>query len=233
MSPFPPPTSPNSNFALLRNKAVVLSGGATGIGAATLRLLVQHGANVVFGDLNVSAAEALVQELSSTTSAGKADADAGMSRVGQVIFVRCDVSKHADVVALFRAAWEGFGGVDHAVACAGIFERGDWFDAALTRENIGEREGDASVLDVNVLGTLIFARVAVVFMRKEAGEVQEAGDGEGRKGREKSLTLLSSVNAFRESPGLFMYQVSISLYSPCLSSSPHIIIPPSWSSTIV
>lgn len=51
-------------------------------------------------------------------------------------------------------------------------------------------------LDVNVIGTLYFSRIAAVFLR------------EGRRqGEDRSLVLLSSVNAFRESPGLYIYQV--------------------------
>jgi hypothetical protein len=51
-------------------------------------------------------------------------------------------------------------------------------------------------MDINVIGTLHFSRIAAVFLR------------EGKKqGENKSLTLLSSVNAFRESPGLYLYQV--------------------------
>jgi len=53
------------------------------------------------------------------------------------------------------------------------------------------------VIDVNLVGTANFARIAVVFLR------------DGRmNGGNRSLTLLSSVNAFRESPGIYMYQVS-------------------------
>jgi hypothetical protein len=54
------------------------------------------------------------------------------------------------------------------------------------------------VLDVNLLRSYIFGRIAVVFLR----------DGM-QKGENKSITRLSSVAAFRESPGLYMYQVRI------------------------
>lgn len=57
---------------------------------------------------------------------------------------------------------------------------------------------------MNVLGSANFARIGVVFLRKDIG-----------KGENRSLTLLSSVNAFRESPGLYMYQVSYGL-RPCV-----------------
>ncbi len=46
-----------------------------------------------------------------------------------------------------------------------------------------------------VIGTLHFARIAAVFLREGH-----------QKGQDKSFTILSSVNAFRESPGLYIYQ---------------------------
>lgn len=55
----------------------------------------------------------------------------------------------------------------------------------------------AKVLDVNLLGSLYFSRIASVYLR------------ENRKhGEDRSLTLVSSVAGFKESPGLFVYQAS-------------------------
>ena len=113
-----------------------------------------------------------------------------------VEFVSCDVAKHGDIYELFKSAHDRYGRVDHAISCAGIFEQGNWYDPALTIESVKSNTGNTKVMDVNVLGTLQFARIAAVFMR----------DGM-EKADNKSLTLLSSVNAFRESPGLFLYQV--------------------------
>lgn len=168
-----------SAFSSLEGKVVVLSGGATGIGAATVRLLADQGAKVVFGDINAAAAQEPVD------------------RKRDVSFVSCDVTKYDDIYTLFVTAKKVHGHVDHAISCAGIFEVGNWFDPSLTVESVGKDPGNTKVLDVNVLGTLHFARVAAVFLR----------DGK-RVGEDRTLTLLSSVNAFRESPGLFMYQTS-------------------------
>ena len=73
---------------------------------------------------------------------------------------------------------------------------GNWYDPSLTIESVKNDSGNLKTLDVNVIGTLHFARVGAVFLR------------EGKqKNQDKSLVILSSVNAFRESPGLFIYQV--------------------------
>ena len=112
--------------------------------------------------------------------------------------MKCDVTKYDDIYNLFKTAYDKYGRVDHAVSSAGIFEAGNWFDPELTISSVQKDTGVLKTLDVNVIGTLQFARIAAVFLR------------EGRqKNQDKSLVILSSVNAFRESPGLFIYQVRI------------------------
>ena len=83
----------------------------------------------------------------------------------------------------------------HALACAGIIEQGRWFDPELTIETV-EKEESRLTLDVNLVGTCMFARIAVVYLKHEK-----------KQGEDKSLTLISSAAGFRESPGLWMYQV--------------------------
>lgn len=165
-------------FSRLKDSVVCISGGATGIGAAAVSILARLGARVVVGDVNTEAAERLSQE------------NVGVSHV------KCDVTKYDDIYKLFRTAFDTHGRVDHAVSCAGIFEVGNWYDPTLTIDTVGHDSGNTKTLDVNVIGSLHFARIASVFLRagKEPGE-------------DRSLTLLSSVNAWRESPGLFLYQV--------------------------
>lgn len=155
-------------------------GGGSGIGAATVRHLSSLGAKVVFGDVNESTSQALV------TSIG----------TGNVDFRLCDVRNYQDVVNIFRYAFERYGVIDHAVANAGVVEKGSWFDAKLTIETVSE-EPDTLVLDINLKGISYFARVASVYM----------AHGKSRD-QDKSLTLLSSAAGFIESRGLYMYQAS-------------------------
>ncbi|KAK5678125.1 hypothetical protein LTS10_009294 [Elasticomyces elasticus] len=105
MAEFKPDEAP---FPQLQDRVVVLSGAATGIGAATAQLLVNYGAYVVFGDTNDKAASDAVKANSRFT------------------FEHCDVSVYADIYSLFKKAYEKHGRVDHAVSCAGIFEQGNW-----------------------------------------------------------------------------------------------------------
>ena len=115
----------------------------------------------------------------------------------EVIFVPCDVTNYGDIYNLLKTAYDNYGRIDHTFACAGIFEKVGWFDPDLTIESVKNEKGPQATLDINVLGLANFARVAVVFMRDKM-----------EKGENKSLTFMSSVNAFRESPGLYMYQTS-------------------------
>lgn len=146
---------------------------------------MSNGAKVVFGDVATKPAEALVEQLSRSGSPG------------EISFVQCDVTNYGDIYKLFKTARDKHSRIDHAVSCAGIFEQGAWFDPSLTVDTVGQEQGPTAVIDVNLVGTANFARIAVVFLR------------DGRmNGGNRSLTLLSSVNAFRESPGIYMYQVS-------------------------
>lgn len=91
-------------------------------------------------------------------------------------------------------------------------EVGNWFDPKLTVDTVKEDSGNLSTLNVNLIGTLHFARVAAVFLR------------EGRQeGQDRSLVLLSSVNAFRESPGLYIYQTGKHAVQGILRSSRKIL----------
>lgn len=174
-----------ASFVNLRGKVIVVTGGATGIGRATVIRLHSVGAMVVFGDIASQPAIALVSNLNTSPS------------IGEVSFFQCDVTKYDDIYNLVKSAYDKYGRIDHVFPCAGVFEQGQWFDPELTMESVKKEKGPQATLDINVLGLANFVRVAVVFMREGI-----------QKGENKSITLMSSVNAFRESPGLYMYQTS-------------------------
>ncbi|KAL9617881.1 MAG: hypothetical protein Q9160_007369 [Pyrenula sp. 1 TL-2023] len=186
MAEYKPDTA---GFAKLREKVVVITGGSTGIGAALVSLLHRHGAFIVFGDTNLQAGEALAARLNSF-------APTSSSSPPKVLFLACDVTSYSSIYALFKTARDTHGHIDHAVPCAGILEQGAWFDPELTVESVA-REETMKVLQVDLVGVCWFARIGAVFLREGKGEAVD-----------RSLLLMSSVNAFRESPGLFMYQAA-------------------------
>ena len=76
---------------VLEGAVAVVTGGASGMGLATVRRFVTEGASVVVADLNVEAGERVAAELEHA-----------------VRFERCDVSVEADVAAAVRAAVDSF-----------------------------------------------------------------------------------------------------------------------------
>jgi NAD(P)-dependent dehydrogenase (short-subunit alcohol dehydrogenase family) len=91
---------------------------------------------------------------------------------------------------------EKYGHVDHACPIAGVGENGRWFDPSLTIETVAKEESRMTI-DMNLIGTAMFARIAVVYLRHGKQE-----------GEDKSLILMSSAAGFRESPGIPLYQCS-------------------------
>lgn len=94
-------------------------GGASGIGLSTISVLNQKGAIVVFGD--ISSGEAIAKDF---------DQD--------VDFVKTDVTKYADLLALFDLALKKYGRVDCAISNAGAMEQGNWVNPDLDLEGIRE-----------------------------------------------------------------------------------------------
>lgn len=141
--------------------------------------LYSVGASVVVGDISPTSADEVVSSLESAK---------GAATGGNVDFLHCNVTDYADNYRLFKAAYDKYRRIDHAVSCAGILEQGKWFDPDLTIESVGKEEATRVVLDVNLPGSCVFARTAVVFLR----------DGI-QKGENKSITLLSSGGFPRKS----------------------------------
>ncbi|KAH8802666.1 putative 3-hydroxyacyl-CoA dehydrogenase [Xylogone sp. PMI_703] len=170
----------------LRDKVVVITGGAKGIGAATVRQLFENGAKVVHGDWDDVNGMNLDADLKSHAAPS----------TGSVNFVKTNVFDYSSVLRLFETAWRLYERVDIAISNAGVEESGQWFDPNLTRETVKEQPPTRTV-DVNLTGTLYFARVAAVYLKDGA-----------KAGEDKSLVLVSSIAGFKDGPGLFVYQAS-------------------------
>jgi len=106
-------------FSVSRSR-LIRTGGANGIGAATVGVFHKRGALVVFGDLDSASGEKVSSQYD-----GK-----------KVQFLRTDVTKYEDNLALFRLALKTYGRVDHAMGIAGIMEQRNIFDSGLTIEDV-------------------------------------------------------------------------------------------------
>ncbi|CAB4933361.1 MAG: 3-oxoacyl-ACP reductase [Actinobacteria bacterium] len=85
----------------LEGRVAVVTGGASGIGLASVRRLADEGARIVIGDLDPTSGEAAAAEVDG-------------------IFVRTDVTSADDVATMFRTAKEAYGSIDIAFNNAGI-----------------------------------------------------------------------------------------------------------------
>ncbi|GAA4447658.1 3-hydroxyacyl-CoA dehydrogenase [Nibrella saemangeumensis] len=134
---------------LLENATALVTGGASGLGEATVRQFAAGGANVVILDMNEERGKALADEL-------------GVN----VLFCRTDVSSETDVQAAIDLAVRAFGGVHIIVNCAGIAE------ARKTIGKVGDTYGPHSLaafektIRVNLIGTFNVIRLAAFAMEK-------------------------------------------------------------------
>lgn len=135
--------------------AAVVTGGASGLGEATVRALVERGAHVVIVDMNEEKGEAL--------SAALGD---------QVIFAKADVTSEAEVSAAVQAATQ-LAPLRAAISCAGI----GWATRTVNREGVPHPlDLFQKVVAVNLVGTFNVMRLAAAAMtRNEPLEHGERG----------------------------------------------------------
>jgi ribitol 2-dehydrogenase len=128
------------------SKVVIITGASSGIGAATAKLLAQHGAKVVLAARSTDKIRALAKELGENALA-----------------VTTDVTKSKSVTALVEKTIKHFGRIDVLFANAGIYIPG----------NVSEGNPDewANLMDVNVNGVLRCVHAVLPHMTK-----QKSGD---------------------------------------------------------
>ncbi len=136
----------------IQGNVFIVTGGASGLGAGTARMLSEAGAKVVIADLNESTGQALATELG-----------------GQ--FVRCDVTSEADGQAVVAAA-QALGRLSGIVNCAGI---------ATANKTVGKNgphplDAFDKTIRINLIGTFNMIRLAAAAM------VQNTPDSEGERG---------------------------------------------------
>ncbi|MFJ7078930.1 SDR family NAD(P)-dependent oxidoreductase [Streptomyces sp. NPDC098781] len=131
----------------VRGKVAIVSGAASGMGAADARLLAEEGASVVLGDINKEQLEALTAELSAEGHA--------------VTSVSLDVSSYEDWLAAVRVAEETYGPVSVLVNNAGIYQAPGVEE---TEQALWDK-----VIAVNQTGVFHGMKAAIPSMRRAGG----------------------------------------------------------------
>ena len=136
----------------IQDNVFLVTGGASGLGAGTARLLAENGGKLVLADLNVDAGTALAKELNGT-------------------FVKCDVSREEDGLAALAAA-TALGPLRGLVNCAGIAPAAK----TLGKDGPHALELFAKTITVNLIGTFNMIRLAAAAMAKnQANDQGERG----------------------------------------------------------
>ncbi|MEM9270989.1 MAG: SDR family NAD(P)-dependent oxidoreductase, partial [Pseudomonadota bacterium] len=156
----------------------VISGGASGLGAATAKRLAADGAKVALLDLNAEAGEALAQEIGG-------------------VFLPCDVTQTGDVTKALEGVEAQLGLPRIIVTCAGIApgaktvgRDGASHDAALFQK----------VMNVNVMGSFHLATQGAAMMAR--------GTPKGPDGARGVIVLTASIAAYEAQIGQIAYGAS-------------------------
>lgn len=120
-----------------------VTGGASGLGEATLRRLVAGGARAVFLDLNDARGEAVAADLGEAAR-----------------YVRADVSSEDDVQRAIDTAVDAFGSIQIVVNCAGIGGP----KRTLGREGPMPLEHFSRIINVNLIGSFNVIRLTAAIM---------------------------------------------------------------------
>ena len=135
----------------MKDVLAVVSGGASGLGEATARRIVNAGGKVAIFDMNEKRGDALAKELG-------------------VLFLKTDVANAEEVAANFVFAREVFGNINALVNCAGIATPGK----VLSQGGPLSLDRFEHVIRVNLTGTFNMIRVAADVM--QANEPNEEGE---------------------------------------------------------
>jgi len=162
----------------LSQRVALVTGGASGLGAAVVRMVVAGGGRAVIADLKADEGEALVRELGD-----------------RVRFARTDVTDEEASRRAVAVALEAFGSLNALVACAGIVHG----EKVVGKEGPHALASFARTIAINLTGAFNVARLAAEAMARGAP------DAEGERG---VIVLTASVAAFDGQIGQAAYAAS-------------------------
>jgi NAD(P)-dependent dehydrogenase (short-subunit alcohol dehydrogenase family) len=162
----------------ITGKVALVTGGASGLGAGTAKMIVADGGHVVIADVNEAAGHALAKELGHTAR-----------------FVRTDVTDAAQADAAVKTAMDAFGALHISVQCAGIADA----QRVIGKSGPADLERFSKVIRINLIGAFNVARLAAWVM------APNAPNEEGERG---VIINTASVAAFDGQIGQAAYAAS-------------------------
>jgi NAD(P)-dependent dehydrogenase (short-subunit alcohol dehydrogenase family) len=162
----------------LQGSTFIVTGGASGLGGATARMVVDAGGNAVIADLKEAEGQALAKELGARAK-----------------FVRTDVTDEASAKGAVAAAIAAFGAVHGLVNCAGIV----YGEKIVGKEGPHSLAGFVRTININLIGTFNVLRLAAEAMAKNTP------NAEGERG---VIVNTASVAAFDGQIGQAAYSAS-------------------------
>ena len=162
----------------IQGKVALVTGGASGLGAASVRMIVAAGGRAVILDLNEKLGHHLAAELGDA-----------------VHYARADVSDPAEVEQAVKGALHAFGALHICVNCAGIGDP----QRIIGKEGPADLARFAKVVRVNLIGTFNVARLAAWVM------APNAANSDGERG---VIINTASVAAFDGQIGQAAYSAS-------------------------
>jgi 3-oxoacyl-[acyl-carrier protein] reductase len=160
--------TPFDDSLSLRDQAILITGGASGIGKACALRLARAGAKVAVADINPAAIE--------TTLAEIAAAVPGTTTLGLTV----DVRNATAVEAMVDRTVESFGRLDILVHSAGILRPAGTAPRILAQMETAECD---AIIDINLKGTFLCNRAALrPMMAQRTGQILNIGSTSGLKG---------------------------------------------------
>ncbi|MFB7140729.1 SDR family NAD(P)-dependent oxidoreductase [Gottfriedia sp. NPDC056225] len=160
----------------LLNKTAIVTGGANGIGKATVQKFLEQGAKVVFTDINEEAGNKTLDEMKKISES--------------VVFIKHNVQLETDWINVVNETKKNFGSIDILFNNAGIF----------SSKPVTEYETEEwnRLLGINVTGVFLGMKHTVPFMREQkGGSIINTSSVAGLKGTANATLYGASKGAVR------------------------------------
>ena len=137
----------------IKNKTFLISGGASGLGRATAKMVIAQGGNVIIVDINEEGGNAIQKELGTNA-----------------LFIPTDITKEEEVQDAIKKGMGHFGSLGGLVNCAGIAPG----ERILGRKGVHRLASFAKTIEINLIGTFNLTRL--VSAEIEKNEPEESGE---------------------------------------------------------